>query len=145
MGARESLQRMIDRKQQEIKQFEDNVRSAQVYIQALQDAMKSLPRESQSGGTGDATLRPGTIVYKTREVLRERGIPLHISDLLKAIGRSVDKNNRVAVAGTLSAYVRRGEIFTRPAPNTYGLVEMENGNKKTQPIMEEELPESFGR
>jgi hypothetical protein len=35
----------------------------------------------------------------------------------------LNKSTRAAVAGSLSAYVRNGEIFTRPAPNTFGLIE----------------------
>ena len=53
------------------------------------------------------------------------GKPLHISDLLVALGKETDHDNRAALSGSLSAYVRKHEIFTRPAPNTFGLVEFE--------------------
>ncbi len=146
MGARDNLQRLIDRKQQEVEGLEASLREARVYLQAIQDAMKSLPKEQSGVSTGDVSLRPGTIVYKTRELLRQSGKPLHITELLKLLGRPIDKNNRVAVAGTLAAYVRDGNIFTRPAPNTFGLVDMNGSQSNNEsPEVEDDLPETFGR
>lgn len=48
----------------------------------------------------------------------------------------------ISLASSLAAYVRKGEIFTRPAPNTFGLVEL--GHKT---IIEEEAgpPAGFGQ
>jgi hypothetical protein len=43
--------------------------------------------------------------------------------------------NRSALSGSIAAYVRKGEIFTRPAPNTFGLLELGNSV---------ELPLNFG-
>ena len=139
MGARDNLQRLIDRKQQEIEELESHLGEARVYVQALQDAIRALPKENLLGSS-EASLRPGTIVYRVREMLKASGKPMHISEILKELGRPVDKDNRVSVAGTLSAYVRDGQIFSRPAPNTYGLID----GMPAAPLLTEELPDSFG-
>jgi hypothetical protein len=69
--------------------------------------------------------------------LRKAGKPLHITDILKGIGKTTSKKDRVSLSGSLGWYVRRNEIFTRPAPNTFGLKEMED-------ISKEEPPDDFG-
>jgi len=100
--------------------LEDKVRGAKIYIEALQDALRFLPKEDPDVPT---TLRPGTNLYRVREILKGRNSPMHITDLLKAIGKPADNVNRAALSGSISAYVRKGQIFTRPEPNTFGLVD----------------------
>lgn len=73
---------------------------------------------------------------KARDALLKEAKPLHIDDLLKAIGKT--KEHKASVSGSLGNYVRKNEIFTRPAPNTFGLKEFD----ESQP--EEEPPEDFG-
>lgn len=146
MGARENVQRLIERKKSEMAELEASLRDAKTYIDALTDALKALPKEQTSNGSDEPSLRAGTMVYRVREILRAHQAPLHISDILLELGRPVDKNNRVSVSGSLAAYVRNNQIFTRPRPNTFGLVEFDSAQLSTEPpvLNEEELPESFG-
>ena len=120
MGLRAEFQKRIDRKLQEITELETKTREARVYVQALEDMMRLLPRE-ESNGQAESTLKPGTAIGKARDAIKAAGRPLHITEILVAIGRPTDKNNRAAIGGSIAAYVRRGEVFTRPAPNTFGL------------------------
>ena len=138
MGIRQDFERRIIKKQQEIADLELQIRDAKSYLQALQDSLKLIPRDATSnGGSADADLRPGTSLSKAREAIRKAGKPLHINDLLVAIGRVVDKKSKVSLAGSLSNYARKQEIFTKTAPNTFGLKESDSST-------EEHLPESFG-
>jgi hypothetical protein len=150
MGARENLQRIIERKRQEAAELEASLRDARTYIEAMTDAMKALPREpvnANGAGGAEPTLRPGTMVYQVRELLRKSHKPLHISEILQGLGRPIDKKNRVSVSGSLAAYVRNKQIFARPKPNTFGLLEMEltsEAPSATDSVIDDELPESFG-
>jgi hypothetical protein len=74
-------------------------------------------------------------------VILSRGRPVHIDDLLQALGRDNTREAKASLGSSLAAYVRREEIFTRPAPNTFGLIELghQNRPKSTEP------PEGFGR
>ena len=54
------------------------------------------------------------------------------------MGKPVDKKNRLSVIGSLSSYARKNEIFVRTAPNTFGLLEMEQAT-------DVDLPETFGK
>jgi hypothetical protein len=134
MNTRDQFQKLIDRKQQEINDLEMQIEKARAYMQALQDSMKFLPKEN---GQMQIVLRPGTALAKTQEILRKAGKPLHITELLKALNEKPDK--RVSLSGSLSAYVRNNQIFTRPAPNTFGLKEMNEVGD-----ISEEIPEDFG-
>ena len=134
MNTRDQFQKLIDRKQQEINDLEIQIEKARAYMQALQDSMKFLPKEN---GQTQVLLRPGSALAKAQEVLRKAGKPLHISEILKALSEKPDK--RVSLSGSLSAYVRNGQIFTRPAPNTFGLKEM---NEPAD--VSDEIPEDFG-
>jgi hypothetical protein len=140
MNARDQVQKLVDRKQQEIHDLELQIEKARSYIQALQDSLRFLPK---NGDETAVTLRPGTALARARDVLRNAGRPLHITEILKALNEPTDKKHRLSLSGSLSSYVRSSQIFTRPAPNTFGLMEME----KSTPEPEEtafEIPEGFG-
>ena len=122
MGLRAEFQKRVDKKIQEIEELETKIREARVYVQALEDMMRLLPRE-ELNGQPESNLKPGTAIAKARDAIKAAGRPLHITDILTALGRPLDKGNRAAIGGSIAAYVRRGEVFTRPAPNTFGLMD----------------------
>src|SRR5450755_3787308 len=93
MAIREQLQKLLDRKQQEIKDLELQIEKAKAYVQALQDSMRFVPKDN---GQSDASLRPGTALAKTRDLLRTFGKPLHITEILKALGEPIDKKHRLS-------------------------------------------------
>jgi hypothetical protein len=134
MGLRQDIEKKIERKREEMRNHELAIREGASYVQALQETLKMLPRESAPSGN-QQNLRPGSEIAKAREAIKKAGKPLHIGDLLKAIGRTNDKKSRLSLSGSIAHYVRNGQIFTRPAPNTYGLVELENHD------MSEDIPE----
>ena len=140
MHIKEQFQKLLDRKLQEIKDLELQLEKARAYVQAMQDSMRLLPKEN---GQSDVTLRPGTGLAKARDVLKAAGKPMHISEILKALNHPMDKKHRLSLSGSLSSYVRNGQIFTRPAPNTFGLIEM---NKAADVSDEDvfEIPDDFG-
>ena len=140
MGLRENFQKLIDKKQQEIRSLEMQMREASAYIQALQDSMKLLPRGSEINSESEHILREGSTLAKTRDLLRKSGTPLPISEILKLLGKPQDTKHRISLAGTLSGYARKGRVFTKTAPNTFGLLEL-GTPAQTE---EEELPAEFG-
>lgn len=139
MNIREQFQRLVDRKQQEIRDLELELEKARTYLEALQDSMKLLPRDLN--GSNETNLRPDTALAKARDILRKNGNPMHINDILKALGSPVDSKHKLSLGGSLANYVRKGQIFSRPAPNTFGLLEM---TAKDERKSEGEIPEDFG-
>jgi hypothetical protein len=125
MTERRKIEDRLRRKEQEIIALEDQIKEARIYISALQDVLKLLPRDSDQEGGGDAILRPGSLVAQARNIIRAKGSAVHVDEILRILGKDVSRENKAALSGSLAAYVRKGEIFTRPAPNTYGLIAQE--------------------
>jgi hypothetical protein len=137
MGIRENVQKLITKKLEENVSLEHQIMSNKAYIQGLQDSMKFLPRDGN--GVAEYVLREGSALAKTRDALRAAGTPLAIVDILRALGKPQDKEHRTSLAGTLSGYARDGKVFTKTAPNTFGLLEF-----RTIPSEDSEIPEDFG-
>jgi hypothetical protein len=149
MGLRDSFQKLIEKKQDEIRDLEIQVREAQAYVQALQDSVRLLPKdEAKSLNLKDstATLRDGTNLARARDILLEAKGPLHVNDILSKMGKPIDLASRVSLVGTLGSYSRKGKIFTRTGPNIFGLIEFDapEGNRLVVKDAED-LPADFGR
>ena len=52
------------------------------------------------------------------------GKPLHLHEIITALGRTADADTKAKIAGLLGWYTSKGKVFTKTAPNTYGLVEV---------------------
>lgn len=146
MGLREDIVKRIERKQQELSEkemaFALERAGAQAYIQAMQDMLKSLPKDASVdvSRAADHVLRPGSAMALARDAIRAAGKPLHINDILRALGRPIDPSNKTSIGGSIANYVRRGEVFTRTAPNTFGLIGMD-----VQPQDATTPPPDFGK
>jgi hypothetical protein len=142
MGLREDLQKKIERKQTEIetlqRDFEYRIREANAYLQALQDTFKMIPKTGEQSSQ-EASLRHGSYVAQARDAITAAGKPLHITEILKALSLPNDKKQRLALSGSISAYVRQKKIFTRPSPNTFGLVYLD----KLPEVSDEEIAEAM--
>jgi hypothetical protein len=135
MGFRQDLEKRIKKKEQEIFELKRQIDKAEAYLQALNDSLRFLPKDENEINPG-SRLRPNSDLAKARNDLKKAGRALHITELLAAMGKPVTKSSRVSLSGSLSAYARRGEIFTRPLPNTFGLKEFEavNAEEETRDV-----------
>jgi hypothetical protein len=110
---------------------------AEAYLEGLEDSLKLLPQEI-GGVMASANLREGTDLAKARDIIRKEQKPLHVDELLKRLGKEINRTTKGALAGSISAYARKGAVFTRTAPNTFGLAEFDQAAEQPQP------PEGFG-
>ena len=134
MSSRRKIEDRIKKKEQEIQELELKIREAKAYIQAMNDVVKLIPDDGGRGANrGPRELREGSMMASARDAIMKAGQPLHILKLLEAVGKPFTRENRASLAGSISAYVRRGEIFTRRGPNTFGLVEFETADMKPPP------------
>ena len=134
MNFRDQIQKRLDSKRAEIAELRLRLASAESYAQALEDTLKSIPRDSSDEESfhGPATLRAGSAMAHAQTAILEAGKPLHISDILKAIGKEDNKENRVSLGGSLGSYARGNRIFTRPGPNVFGLIDMKAKTEDTE-------------
>lgn len=124
MGAKQEFEKRIEKKKAEIAELEAKLREERAFLSGLQESLRFFPKEDSGETKTEVVLRPGTDLYKTQEFLQKQGRPAYIADILKGIGKEVTKESRVSLSGNLSWYVRKGLIFTRTAPNTFGLIGM---------------------
>ena len=61
----------------------------------------------------EVPLREGSNIARAKEILHKEGRPLHISELLAAMGKSADKDSRAALAGSLWEFVMASSSRTR--------------------------------
>jgi hypothetical protein len=142
MSERRKIEDRLRKKEQEVAVLEDKLRAGRVYIQALRDILKMLSEGIDDVNDTDSSLRTGSAVDQARRVILDRKNPVHIDEILSALGRDVTREAKASLTSSLAAYVRRGEIFTRPAPNTFGLSELGHD------VLDEakkEPPVDFGR
>lgn len=126
MRTKIELQKRIKRKEAEITELRKQLSQAEAYLQGMVDTLKLFPKDGETEEEAPSTLRAGSQIAMARDAIRTAGKPLHISDLVRAIGKEPTKRNKLSLSGSLGDYVRRQEVFTRPKPNTFGLKEMED-------------------
>ena len=143
MEERKAIHEKLKKKEQEIQSLEEKLRAARIYVQALQDILKLVGADSPAE-PAESAIKAGSAVDKAREAILRKNKPLHINDLIEAMGKEVTRKSRASLTSSIAAYVRRGEIFTRPAPNTFGLVEL--GHKTPGVVAHQpQPPQGFGR
>jgi hypothetical protein len=149
MDERQKIEERLRKKESEIQALDERLRTAKIYAQALHDVLKLLGG-SDSKQEPDtpipnktSTLRTGSAVDQARQIILSRREPMHISTLLEAMGKDTSAESRVSLASSLAAYVRRGEIFSRPAPNTFGLLEL--GHSSGGESDDVQPPAGFGK
>ena len=135
MKAQKDLERKIEQKEREVQDLREQLLRAEAYVDAYKESLRLIQRTVDSNG--GEKIRPGSKVFKAREALRQAGKPLHVEALLRSMGEEVTRNTKISLSGSLGFYVREGSVFTRPAPNTFGLIEFNEAK-------EDEIPEGFG-
>ncbi len=142
MSDRSIIEVQMVKKIAEVQSLEEKLKAAKVYVKALEDVLKAIERGgSEPVGDGDVTLRKGGLVAQARDVILKRGTPIHIDDLLEALGRDVTRESKASLTGSIAAYVRKEEIFTRPAPSTFGLIELKHFEVEADEVSP---PKDFG-
>lgn len=160
MNVKDKIQKQIAKKREELEELEAAVAVLQAsiteingVIKGFEEAIQLFPKEPTATNFEQdiSNLRGDSDVGKAYKFIRNTGKPVRIEDIVEGIGKENTKKARQALAGQLSYNYREGRIFTRPKPNTFGLlVWAQAGN--SQPKIEEEpddkpgfdLPDTFG-
>ena len=123
MRAEKEIEKKIKQKEEDIRRLENDLLQARTYIEAMRESLRLIGKSSSTDGAD--TIRPGSLVDKARAAIRKANAPLHVDKILPLIGKEASKGNKISLSGSLAFYVRQGVIFSRPAPNTFGLLEFE--------------------
>jgi hypothetical protein len=146
MSARTDLERRIEKEKQKVADLRSQTERLEAFIQGLQEALKILPRDGEketrraSKAKTTTTFKPGSDVEKAYKFLRQAAKTMHISEILVGIGEEDTKANRLSLSSSLSRYVRKNQVFTRPRPNSFALKESMDTRVTPTPL----LPPEFG-
>lgn len=107
----------LDKILAEIAEKQKQADAKTIHIGGLERALKILNKPAAA----QVKLRKGSDVEKVRDLLQSVETTLHIDIILERIGKT-GKGAKASLVGSLSAYANTGKIFTKPAPNTFGLI-----------------------
>ena len=134
MNISKKLKTQLNKKNKEIQQLESEqkeleikIRVANAVVSELEEAMKHLPKDEVDENPA-LSLRRGKSIAKVYDILKRSGSPMHITEILTAMGKETDKKSQQATGSQLNNYVRKERIFTRPLANSFGLKEWDNPN-----------------
>ena len=80
----------------------------------------------------ESLLKAGSQVEKAYRVLAAANEPLHVGEIVRRLEIEDTPRNRNSLVGMIARYVRRGQIFMRTAPNTFGLL-LQSGERGPRP------------
>jgi len=138
---RHHLEKEIAKKQAEVDALERELFAAKAVLSAYKELLKKTPQEQSEAASlpvNKPDLRVGSDVARAREAILQAGRSLHIGELVTAIGKENTKANRISLAGSLGAYVRKGHFFTKTGPNVFGVVGMKQ--QKPPTLVQDSLP-----
>lgn len=132
MSSRKAIEKMIENAEAFVTDLRKQIELKESYIQGLKDTLRHLPKSPEKSN-GAVALRAGSDIAKAREIIIKDGKPMHIAELVKRLGKELTKQNRASLSSYIGSFVRRGEYFTRPAPNTFGVVEFDEDRGADEP------------
>lgn len=127
MGRFDTLRRIAVETEVEIARLQAELLAARARLQSLRRSIGTL--ESRLGDEPAADDRDDPVL-RIRGLIRQAGQPLYIDDILRGLGHPISRDAREELRALLRPWLRRGEVFTRPKPSTFGLVEL-GRRKKT--------------
>lgn len=113
--------RELEALKDQITQLQAEAEKKAIYIEAQQDMLKLMNKPF-----APVTLRAGSDPEKVRNLLLTVETPLHVDMILQKLGKTASA--KPSLVGSLNAYSNDGKIFTKPAPNTFGLLEKDYAN-----------------
>ncbi len=126
------LEEKIKQSQDDIEDWKDEISTAQITINELQSLYNLIPSANVNGS--QPAFRQNSDGWLVHRLLLKAGQPLYIDEILVQLDREITSDSRASLAGQLGGYVRKGQVFTRPEPNTFGLREWEVNGQKKEPL-----------
>jgi hypothetical protein len=134
MGLAGDIRKRMDRKRKELEELKSRrssihstlretdaqIREVNAALSAYEEILRLAPNDPDDDKSEP---RAGSMVALAREALRKHGEAMHVGKLLEAMGKQASPEQKVSLSSSLAAYVRKGQIFTKPEANTFGLRE----------------------
>jgi hypothetical protein len=115
----DTIRGLIAEKQADITRLEAELSAARAYVRLLQSRLQAAQARL------DDLPESEDPIIAIRRLILEAGQPMFIDDILQGLGRPVTRDSREQIRRLLLPWVRRHEVFTRPRPSMFGLLEFE--------------------
>src|SRR5438128_631144 len=110
-----SLEKEIEHHEGSIADCKERIAAEQATIEELESLYKLIPTADVNGA--QPAFRQNSDGWLVHRLLVKAGGPLYIDDILTGLEREITTESRGSLGGQLGGYVRKGQVFTRPAPN----------------------------
>lgn len=119
------LLKIIEREKQEAQELQLTLSNKLSRISAFEEILKLIPDNGiqTKSNSVERTLRYGGLPQKTQSLLSREGKPLHIKEILERLDLPLTKANYLALASSIGTYAKNQRIFSKTAPNTFGLID----------------------
>lgn len=77
-------------------------------------------------GTSEVGLQVGDLPDRAYHALVDARVPMHIEEILIAIGEPITDKNKHRVSAALTPHVRNDFVFTSPSRGTYALIKLQD-------------------
>lgn len=115
-----TIRALIAEKEAEIARLEAELSAARAYVRLLRNRLKAAEKRLQ-----ELPEESDDPIVTVRRAILEAGQPVFIDDLMVVLGYPITRDSREQLRRLLVPWVRRGEVFTRPRPSVFGLIELE--------------------
>lgn len=117
----DTLRALVAEKEGELARLEAELTAGRAYLSVLQSQIEAA--EARTANERETAEDPVIVI---RRLILEAGKPLYIDDILRGLDLPLTRETRDEIRQLLLSWVRRGEIFSRPRPAVFGLIELES-------------------
>lgn len=123
MTIQSEIENRIKRERRKLAELRNEITRREAFVQGLLEAMKMLSANETEARELPDTRRTVSDVKRAYDLLCGVHQSLHISDILKGIGKEDTKQNRMSLGSSLARYARKGEMFQREGPNEFSAID----------------------
>lgn len=117
-----------------LRQKEEQLKLLTRQVEALRVAAELMVEEQKLVGSPAADSGP-TQPEMIRAVIGENGKPMHLSKIAEAIRKKYNKRfKRLYLTSIIYRQMKKGKMFYRAAPSTFGLIEWQVGKTIPMPL-----------
>jgi hypothetical protein len=141
MGIKEDIEKRIEKERQKISDLRSQIELAESFVQGLQEALRLIPRSDSTKHTQIGFYFRSGDTKQAYEELKKSGKPMRIDEILRAIGKSDNRQNRASMASSLHRAAKKSGIIKKVGANTFAVSDMVIGINEEESVS---LPDNFG-
>ena len=143
---------LVTRKQELESKIEGHMaelEKAQIALNEVVNLLKAVQKYANNKERNEASplrqRRHDTLIARAETVLRERGEPMRVGEILQTLGLPERGSKRSTLSSQLGKEVKARRMFTRAGPGLYSLIELKSKPEGTAKAGTEDKPAAGGQ